>query len=76
MRAMGAAINILIINLIAGGLGPLIIGGMSDWLTPELGNDALRYALLGTSIVFSTWAWWHFMLAARTVQRDIELAMT
>ena len=76
MRAMGSAINILIINMIGGGLGPLIIGGLSDWLTPELGDDGLRYALLGTSIVFSTWAWGHFMLSARTVRRDIELAVT
>ncbi len=75
MRAMGSAINILIINMIGGGLGPLIIGGLSDWLSPDLGDDALRYALLGTSIVFSTWVWAHFMLAARSVQRDIDLAM-
>jgi len=74
MRAMASAINVLIINMIAGGLGPLIIGGISDWLSPELGDDALRYALLVTSVFFSIWAWWHFMLAARTVRQDIVLA--
>lgn len=74
MRAMGSAINILIINVIAGGLGPLIIGGLSDRLAPDLGDDALRYALLGTSIIFSTWAWVHFMWAARTVRADFEHA--
>ena len=74
MRAMGSAINILIINLIGGGLGPQIIGSASDLLTPRYGDDGLRYALLGTSVFFSTWAWVHFALAARTVRADFAAA--
>jgi len=74
MRSMASAINILIINMIGGGLGPLVIGSLSDWLRPEYGDDGLTYALLGVSIIFSTWAWVHFMIAAQSVQADIEAA--
>jgi MFS family permease len=74
MRSMASAINILIINMIGGGLGPLVIGSLSDWLRPEYGDDGLTYALLGVSIIFSTWAWAHFMIAAQSVQADIEAA--
>ena len=76
MRSMASAINILIINMIGGGLGPLVVGGLSDWLRPEYGDDGLTYALLGVSIIFSVWAWVHFMLAARSVRVDIENAPT
>ncbi|MFL2770215.1 MAG: spinster family MFS transporter [Rhodospirillaceae bacterium] len=76
MRATAAAINIFIINLIGGGLGPQIIGSLSDYLAPEFGDDGLKYALLVVSIVFSAWAWGHFMLAARSVRADIEAAPT
>jgi hypothetical protein len=32
-------------GLIGGGLGPFIVGAMSDWLTPTLGPDGLRYGI-------------------------------
>lgn len=76
MRSTASALNIFIINLIGGGLGPQIIGSLSDVLSPSYGEDSLKYSLLGVSVVFSGWAWGHFMLAARSVQADIAAAPT
>ncbi|MGH6985399.1 MAG: spinster family MFS transporter [Caulobacteraceae bacterium] len=45
MRARAAAIAIFIINLLGLGVGPLIVGSLSDYLRPILGAESLRYAL-------------------------------
>ena len=36
---------LFVINLAGLGCGPLLVGAISDWLTPVYGVDALRYAL-------------------------------
>lgn len=46
MRAVWAAITLLIINLIGLGLGPTMVGVLSDLFAPRFGNESLRYALL------------------------------
>jgi predicted MFS family arabinose efflux permease len=51
MRAMSSAILFLVLNLIGLGCGPLVVGLISDALTPSLGSDALRYAIAGVSSV-------------------------
>jgi predicted MFS family arabinose efflux permease len=51
MRAMSSAILFLVLNLIGLGCGPLVVGLISDALTPSLGSDALRYAIAGVSFV-------------------------
>jgi MFS family permease len=51
MRAMSSAILFLVLNLIGLGCGPLVVGLISDALTPSLGSDALRYSIAGVSFV-------------------------
>lgn len=46
MRAMSAALTMLLINLIGLGLGPLAVGALNDHLAPSLGDEAVRYSLL------------------------------
>jgi predicted MFS family arabinose efflux permease len=46
MRAMSAALTMLLINLIGLGLGPLAVGALNDHLAPTLGDEAVRYSLL------------------------------
>lgn len=46
MRAMSSALLILLINLFGLGLGPLIVGGLSDLFLATSGTDSLRYAML------------------------------
>jgi len=45
MRAMTSAILFLVLNLVGLGAGPVVVGLISDALTPSLGQEALRYAL-------------------------------
>lgn len=47
-RATASASFLLINNLIGLGGGTLVLGGLSDALTPTFGADALRYAMVGS----------------------------
>lgn len=72
MRATAVAVIYLCANLIGMGLGPLVVGIISDQLAPSLGNEALRYALL----IFAPgyiWAGVHLLLARRTAAHEIAL---
>lgn len=50
MRARAVAVTLFLISLVGGGVGPLIIGALSDYLHPIAGKDSLRFAL--TTLVF------------------------
>ena len=68
-RAMALAMLGLITNLIGLGLGPVVIGGLSDLLNPQFGIDSLRYAL-AASVIFLAWASLHMLLGAKTLAQD------
>ncbi len=68
-RSMALAILGLITNLIGLGLGPVVIGAVSDLLAPQFGVDSLRYALTA-SVIFLAWAAIHMLIGARTLAAD------
>lgn len=71
-RAVASAVLFFLINLIGLGLGPLMIGTLSDLLRPELGDaDGLRYAILATALIAKCWCVFHFLLAARGIEKDL-----
>jgi predicted MFS family arabinose efflux permease len=72
MRALASAILLFIINLIGLGLGPLLVGRISDLLRPSYGDDSLRYALLVVVVGGASWATIQYLLAARTLERDLH----
>jgi len=74
MRAMSSAITSLIVNIIGLGGGPFIIGVLSDYLEPSLGNESLRYAMLYVIPVAQIWACSHFFLASKTLREDMDAA--
>jgi hypothetical protein len=41
------------LTLLGVGLGPIIVGGLSDLIAPHLGAEALRYALASTVILYA-----------------------
>lgn len=45
MRTQASAVFLFMFNLLGLGLGPLLVGILSDALEPTLGTDSLRYAL-------------------------------
>ena len=73
MRTVASALFLFIINLIGMGLGSLIIGALSDGMTPQLGQDALRYALL-IIMVFNVWAVYHYWRAGPYMEADLKRA--
>jgi len=69
-RATAVATLILIDNIIGLGLGPQFVGIASDLLTPTLGTDALRYALLA-STAGSAVSVFGFVMAARHLRAEV-----
>ena len=74
MRAVASAILFFLINLIGMGLGPWGVGLLSDMLSAELGSESLRYAMLYLLPAAMGWSAVHFLLASRTLQKDLEVA--
>lgn len=73
MRATGAAFNNLVYSLVGGGLGPVLLGAVSDWTgdhAPSAG-EALGWAM-GIFALFYLWAALHYFLAARHIRADFE----
>jgi predicted MFS family arabinose efflux permease len=74
MRALASAILFFVLNLIGLGLGPWLVGVLSDYLQPSLGVESLRYALLYLVPVASVWSSIHFYLASKHLQADLQAA--
>jgi len=74
MRATASAILFLILNIIGLGAGPWSIGIFSDILSPSLGSESLRYAMLYVLPAIMFWSACHFYLASRTLRNDLEAA--
>lgn len=71
MRATASALFYFIINIIGLGMGPTIIGAISDYLAPTLGDESLRSALLCVLPVTAVWASAHFFIGAHHLRRDM-----
>jgi hypothetical protein len=71
MRALWAAVTLLVINLIGLGLGPTLIGVISDALKPAYGDaEALRLAML-TFAAATPWALLHYWRAGVWLKRGV-----
>jgi MFS family permease len=70
MRATMMAVTMLLYNLIGMGIGPQLVGILSDVLQPVLGSDSLRYAMLSMCFV-ALWSAYHFWQAGRVVKDDL-----
>jgi MFS family permease len=71
MRATSLSVVLLFATLIGMGVGPLMIGVLSDLLMPAVGSDSLRYAMLIASFA-AVWSACHFWQAGRSVQHDLQ----
>jgi predicted MFS family arabinose efflux permease len=69
-RALAAALLLFVTNLVGAGLGPQIIGLISDALEPSLGLESLRWALC-IVITAKAIASVNYWLASRTIAADI-----
>jgi MFS family permease len=71
MRATTLAVVMLLANLIGMGVGPQLVGILSDLLRPALGNDSLRYAMLTLSFA-ALWAARVFWRIGATIVDDLQ----
>ena len=74
MRATSSAILFFIINMIGLGLGPFLIGFLSDQLIPTFGADSLRMAMLYLLPAIMFWSACHFYLGSRHLRADLAAA--
>ncbi|WP_240884324.1 MFS transporter [Sphingomonas sp. SFZ2018-12] len=68
LRALWAAITLLIINLVGLGLGPTLVGVISDVLKPSLGTESLRWSMCLFAAA-TPWAIWHYWRAGVLLRR-------
>jgi MFS family permease len=73
MRAFAAATVLLTATCFGQGVGPLVVGAITDSLRAELGADAIRYSLLAAAATSFAGALF-FVAAARFIKDDIERA--
>jgi MFS family permease len=71
MRALASAILLFILNMIGLGLGPLLVGMISDGLAPTQGAQSIRWAL-GIVAASKLIAIWMFWAASKTLRKDLE----
>lgn len=69
-RSLGVAVHLLLVNLVGLGIGPVVIGGLNDFLAVEMGDEAIRYTMLLAALTNAVGAGF-YLLAARTVRADI-----
>jgi MFS family permease len=74
-RSLAVAVHLFVANLIGLGLGPVMVGGLNDWLRPEFGDIAIRYTMLIAACA-NLVACAFYLLAARSVRSDIAAAKT
>lgn len=72
MRAMALAVMLFINNLIGQGLGPQVVGILSDRMRAAYGPDSLRYALLIAVVAASILSAFHFGMAGRSLREDLR----
>lgn len=72
MRATASALLFLVMNIFSMGMGPILVGAISDYLAPNMGDESLRHALLYISPITALWASIHFFISARHLRRDME----
>ena len=68
LRSTWAAITLLINNMIGLGLGPLIVGKISDMLRPTYGVESLRYSMFVFAAI-TPWAIFHYWRAGVLLRR-------
>jgi predicted MFS family arabinose efflux permease len=71
LRALAAAVHLATVNLVGLGLGPPMVGALSDALRPELGEGAIRYTMLLASLGGHFLACIVFAFALRFITGDV-----
>lgn len=74
MRSTSVAIQLLIVNLVGGVIGPWVVGRASDVLRPEYGEAGIRHAMWVTIGISATLASAFYYATSLGLRRDIAAA--
>ena len=74
MRATSVAIQLLIVNAIGGGIGPWLVGRLSDTLRPDYGDEGLRHAMLAVISGSALMAGFFYLLTSVSLRKGIARA--
>lgn len=66
MRAVASSILLFLLNIIGMGLGPQVVGILSDLFSGQYADESLRMALLVPAVV-NIWCGFHYYLAGRAL---------
>lgn len=75
MRALSTSLVLFAQTLIGLGLGPFLVGLISDHLKSTQGSHSLAYGLVTVGLV-NLWATVHYFRGARSLRADLDLAAT
>lgn len=70
MRSVAAAVFLFLINIVGLGLGPQVVGILSDLLRPAFAQDSLRWAL-SLVVLCKGWAAFHYWLSSKSLRADL-----
>jgi MFS family permease len=71
MRSVATSLLLFVQTLIGFGLGPTVVGRISDYLNPDYGRHSLRYALVIVGLT-NIWAAAHYFWSGRSLRQDLE----
>ncbi|MFM5953189.1 MAG: spinster family MFS transporter [Novosphingobium sp.] len=72
-RSTAAAMMMMALNLTGIGLGPLLVGAMSDLFAADQGGDSLRLAMIFTMVPVLVLTALALLMASRTIAAEHEL---
>ncbi len=70
VRATASAVLLFCLTLVGSSVGPIVVGWVSDALTPQFGAMSLRYAMSLMALTI-LWSGWHFHCAAKALPADM-----
>lgn len=70
-RTLACAILLFVMNMVGFGLGPLLVGFLSDYLTPQYGVSGIRYALMIVMLAYP-FAVIFYYLGGRNFSRPVN----
>lgn len=70
-RTLVCGVLLLILNLIGFGIGPVLVGALTDLMAPNFGKESLRYALVITMCIYLPGMWLYYK-AGRIFQEQTE----
>jgi MFS family permease len=71
MRSVATSLLLFVQTLIGQGLGPSLVGFVSDRLSASFGAESLRYALVIVGLV-NLWAAAHYLWGARSLRQNLD----